>query len=471
MSPTLSSPSESAPARHPDTIAVHAGMAGVTASGSHVPTIDLSTTNPLTGIESGGDSYENLATGGTPNPGDSAVYQRLWQPGVARFEGGLSALEGSAGTVAFASGMAALTAVLIACMTAGKPHVVALRPLYGGTDHVLATGLLGTTVTWVDADDVADAIRPDTGLVLLESPANPTLELTDIRAVSDAAGTVPVMVDNTFATPVLQRPIESGATLVMHSATKYLGGHGDAMGGTVSGPEEWMVRLRQVRALTGGLMHPFGAYLLQRGLRTLPVRVRAQQATAALVAERLVGHPAISRVLYPGLPGQDPQGLIGRQSSGAGALIALDLAGGFAAAARFTEACSLITHAVSLGGIDSLVQHPASLTHRPVEASARPGAGIVRISIGLEHANDLMEDILQALEAALGDATVDLAAQLRNADAPAAAAALMSAVADGATATDVATAAPVRVSVATPRSGSPLSSPQALEKNHALSLI
>jgi len=437
-------------------------MAGVTASGSHVPTIDLSTTNPLADIEAGGDSYENLATGGTPNPGDSAVYQRLWQPGVARFEDGLSALEGSAGTVAFASGMAALTAVLIACVTAGKPHVVALRPLYGGSDHVLATGLLGTSVTWVGADGVADAIRPNTGLVLLESPANPTLEMTDIRAVVDAAGAVPVMVDNTFATPVLQRPIESGATLVMHSATKYLGGHGDAMGGTISGPEEWMVRLRQVRALTGALMHPFGAYLLQRGLRTLPVRVRAQQTTAALVAERLVGHPAIARVLYPGLPGQDPRGLIGRQSSGAGALMALDLAGGFDAAARFTEACSLITHAVSLGGIDSLVQHPASLTHRPVEASARPGAGIVRISIGLEHANDLIEDILRALEAALGDSVVDVTApDLVATDAAAL-------TAQTAAAPAVAAALPAATA---PRSGSPLSSPQALEKNHALSLI
>jgi len=375
-------------------------MEGVADSGSHVPTIDLSTTNPLTGVESGGESYENLATGGDLVPGESAVYQRLWQPGVARLEDGLSALEGAGGTVAFATGMAALAAVLIASVAAGKSHVVALRPIYGGTDHVLATGLLGTTVTWVNADGVADAIRPDTGLVILETPANPTLELTDIRAVVDAAGRVPVLVDNTFATPVLQRPIESGATLVLHSATKYLGGHGDAMGGTVSGPQDWIVRLRQVRAVTGGILHPFGAYLLHRGLRTLPLRVLAQQAAAADVAVRLVGHPALSRVLYPGLPGQDPQGLIGRQTVGAGALIALEFAGGYDAAARFTEACSLITHAVSLGGIDSLVQHPASLTHRPVEAHAKPGAGIVRVSIGLEDVEDLVADILRALEAA-----------------------------------------------------------------------
>ncbi|MGO4103165.1 PLP-dependent aspartate aminotransferase family protein [Leifsonia sp. YAF41] len=384
---------------HIETRAVHGGMRGVAAGGSHVPVIDLSTTNPLAGVESGGDSYENLATGGDLGEGDSAVYQRLWQPGVARFEESLSALEGTEGTVAFATGMAALSAVLIAAVAAKTPHIVALRPLYGGTDHVLASGLLGTDVTWTDVAGVAAAIRPDTGLVILETPANPTLELTDIRAVVDAAGTVPVLVDNTFATPVLQRPLESGATLVLHSATKYLGGHGDVMGGTVSGPTEWIVRLRQVRALTGGLLHPFAAYLLHRGLRTLPVRVRAQQDTAGEVARRLVGHPALNRVLYPGLPGQDPAGLIGRQTSGAGSLIALDLAGGFDAAVRFTEACELITHAVSLGGIDSLVQHPASLTHRPVEASARPSAGVVRISIGLEHADDLTADILRALDA------------------------------------------------------------------------
>ncbi|MDJ0348208.1 PLP-dependent aspartate aminotransferase family protein [Cryobacterium sp. PH29-G1] len=384
------------PSSHIETLAVHAGMDGLTEAGVHVPGIDLSTTNPLQGVDSGGESYENLATGGTPRPGDSAVYQRLWQPGVARFETALAALEQAEGTVAFATGMAALTATLIATVTAGKPHIVALRPLYGGTDHVLASGLLGTTVTWTDLAGVTAAIRSDTGLVILETPANPTLELTDIRAVVAAAGDVPVLVDNTFATPVLQRPLEFGATLVLHSATKFLGGHGDAMGGTVSGPEAWMMRLRQVRALTGGLLQPFNAYLLHRGLRTLPVRVRAQQATAGDIASRLSEHPALVRVLYPGLPGQDPLGLIGRQCAGAGSLLALDL-GGYAAAERFTEALRLITHAVSLGGVDSLVQHPASLTHRPVAADARPAAGIVRLSIGLEHVDDLMDDILTAL--------------------------------------------------------------------------
>jgi cystathionine gamma-synthase/methionine-gamma-lyase len=382
-----------------ESIAVHAGMDGVTESGSHVPHIDFSTTNPLPSIEFGGDSYENLATGGDLAEGASAVYQRLWQPGVARLEDALAALEGSERAVAFSTGMAALSACLISTVAAGKPHIVALRPIYGGTDHVLDTSLLGTEVTWVDQDHVAEAIRSDTGMVIFETPANPTLELVDIRHIVAQAGTVPVMVDNTFATPVLQRPLEHGATLVLHSATKYIGGHGDVMGGLVATNMEWAKRLRGVRALTGGLLHPLAAYMLHRGLRTLPVRVRAHQSTAFELAKRLEGNPKIERVMYPGLAGQDPKGLIGQQMHGAGGLVTLDIKGGYLAAQRFVEACRLITHAVSLGGVDTLIQHPASLTHRPVASEAKPGAGIVRLSIGLEHIDDLYEDIIGALEA------------------------------------------------------------------------
>jgi cystathionine gamma-synthase/methionine-gamma-lyase len=373
-------------------------MEGVAESGSHVPTIDLSTTNPLPDVERGGDSYENLATGGDLVPGASAVYRRLWQPGVARFEESLASLELAEGAVAFSSGMAALAACLIATVSAGKPHIVAIRPIYGGTDHVLENGLLGTEVTWCTEDTVAAAIRPDTGMVILESPANPSLELVDIRHIVDQAGDVPVMVDNTFATPVLQRPIEHGATLVMHSATKYIGGHGDAMGGIVATNREWMTRLRQVRALTGGLLGPFEAYLMHRGIRTMPVRVRAQQATAGELAQRLTAHPMVERVHYPGLPGQDPAGLLGRQMEGPGALVTLDIVGGYEGATRFIEGLRLVSHAVSLGGIDSLAQHPASLTHRPVIAAAKPGAGMVRLSIGLENVEDLYEDIAAALD-------------------------------------------------------------------------
>ncbi len=387
--------------QHLETRAVHAGMEGLAATGSHVPPIDLSTTNPLPSVEAGGDAYESLAAGHDLAPGQSAVYQRLWQPGVARFEEALADLEGTSRAVAFASGMAALSACLVASVAHGRPHVVALRPLYGGSDHVLASGLLGTSVTWCRSQgEIAAAIRPDTGLVVLETPANPTCELVDVAAVVAAAGDVPVLVDNTFATPVLQQPALHGARLVLHSATKYLGGHGDVVGGVVACDEEWAARLRPVRALTGGVLHPFGAYLLHRGLKTLPVRVRAQQATAAALAERLAAHDAVLEVHYPS-PARDPHGVLGRQMHGTGSIVALDLRGGYDAAATFVESVELATHAVSLGGVDTLVQHPASLTHRPVAPQARPGAGIVRVSVGLEHLDDLTVDLLQALDASL----------------------------------------------------------------------
>lgn len=384
---------------HPETRMVHGGMDGLTEAGVHVPAIDLSTTNPVNDVATGGDSYESLASGHPLKDGDSAVYQRLWQPGVARFETALADLENADEGVAFATGMAALTATLLAAVDAGTPHIVAVRPLYGGSDHLLESGLLGTSVTWASEDGIRDAIRPDTGLVIIETPANPSLDLVDIAAVVDAAGEVPVLVDNTFCTPVLQRPIDHGAALVLHSATKYLGGHGDAMGGIIAANTQWATRLRRVRAITGALLHPMGAYLLHRGLRTLAVRIRSAQDTASELARRLRSRPEIAQLHYPGLPGGDPRGLVGRQMDGGGAMIALELAGGFDAARTFVEHCDLIVHAVSLGGPDTLIQHPASLTHRPVAASAKPGDGLVRLSVGLEHVDDLARDLFTALDA------------------------------------------------------------------------
>ncbi|RKF28503.1 trans-sulfuration enzyme family protein [Micromonospora globbae] len=378
-----------------DTRAVHAGRDDLTALGVHVPPIDLSTTNPLPSVDVGGDAYENLAGGNPLTPGDSAVYQRLWNPTVARFENALADLEGTAASVAFASGMAALTATVLAATRDGRRHVVAVRPLYGGTDHVLATGLLGTTVTWARPDQVADAVRPDTALVVVETPANPTLELVDIAALADAAGPVPLLVDNTVATPVLQQPARHGAALVLHSATKSIGGHGDVLAGVVACDTDWAARLRQVRAVTGAILHPLGAYLLHRGLQTLPVRVRAQQATAEKLAGWLAGHPAVVRVHHPSA--HDPAGLVGRQMTGTGSLLAVEVRGGAPAAATVAGACRLITHAVSLGGVDTLIQHPASLTHRPVEGDAKPAGGLLRISVGLEDPEDLRADLDQAL--------------------------------------------------------------------------
>ena len=283
-------------------------------------------------------------------------------------------------------------------MAAGKKHVVAVRPLYGGSDHVLASGVLGTEVTFTTPEGVRAALRPDTGLVILETPANPSLELVDIARLAAAADGVPLLVDNTFASPVLQQPLSHGATLVLHSATKFLGGHGDAMGGVVATSPEWATRLRQVRAVTGGILTPWPAYLLHRGLATLPVRVRAQQATAQKVAAALAGHGLVRRVLYPGLPECDPQGLVGTQMSGPGSLLAFEL-GSAEHAERIPSAVGMITHAVSLGGIDTLIQHPAGLTHRPVAAEAKPHAGLLRVSVGLEDPSDIVADLVQAIEA------------------------------------------------------------------------
>lgn len=387
----------SAEPRDLDTLAVHAGRDDLTGLGVHALPIDLSTTNPLPDVDAGGMSYENLAGGGVPGPGDPYVYARLWNPTVARFEQAVAALEGAEQAVAFASGMAATTAALLSMRTAGRSHVVAVRPLYGGTDHLLDTGLLGTSVTFAAPDRIHEAITPETGLVFVESPGNPTLELLDLEAVVAAAGAVPVLVDNTFATPVLQRPLRHGAVFVLHSATKFLGGHGDAVGGVIATDPERAAALRRIRAITGSILHPLAAYLLHRGLATLPLRVRHQQATAIEIARYMQTQQSVDRVFHPSLPACDPLGLVGTQMAGPGALLAFEMAGGYEAAASVAKRVRLITHAVSLGGVDSLIQHPAAVTHRPVAAAAKPHAGVLRLSVGLESPADLIDDLSQAL--------------------------------------------------------------------------
>ncbi len=379
-----------------DTRAVHAGREDLTELGVHALPIDLSTTYPLPDILSGGDAYETMASGHPLPEHGGGVYARLWNPTVARFETALANLEGAQAAVAFSTGMAAMTAALMSfTTTAGKPHVVAVRPLYGGTDHILATGLLGTEVTFCSSDEVAGAIRPDTGLVMMETPANPTLELVSINKVVAQAGEVPVLVDNTFATPVLQNPLAEGAALSLHSATKYLGGHGDVMGGVIACSEELATKIRPIRAITGALLHPLAAYLLHRGLTTLPVRVRTQQEHARQVAAWLAEQPQVAEVFYPGM-NPDPDGVLNGQMRGTGAMVSVRLAGGFEAADAVTGATKLFTHAVSLGGVDSLIENPAALTHRVVADDAKPAGGVLRMSIGLEDPADLIADLAQA---------------------------------------------------------------------------
>ncbi|NHZ73176.1 MAG: PLP-dependent transferase [Nitrospirae bacterium] len=384
-----------------ETNAVHAGHQDFSQKGVHAPPLDLSSTYPLSDLGEATASLDAMAHG--CHPEGNPVYARLHNPTVDRFEQALAGLEMAEEAVAFSSGMAAITASLMTARERGG-HVVAIRPLYGGTDHLLSSGLLGLEVTWAKPTQVAESIRPDTALVVMETPANPTLELVDIAAVVEQAGTVPVLVDSTFATPVLQRPLELGATFSLHSATKFLGGHGDVVAGVVATNDEWACALRRVRVVTGGLLHPLGAYLLHRGLQTLPLRVKAAQATAQELALRLLDHPSVERVMFPGLPGCDPHQLLGRQMAGPGALLAFEIRGGRQKAAKILQGVRLLTPAVSLGSVDSLIQHPAGLTHHVVAPEARESCGIseglLRISVGLENVEDLWADLSVALDLA-----------------------------------------------------------------------
>ncbi|RJQ75740.1 PLP-dependent transferase [Pseudonocardiaceae bacterium YIM PH 21723] len=380
------------------TMAVHAGRNDLARLGVHAPPLDLSSTYPLLDHEQGGLDLGTFADGAATagNP----VYSRLHNPTVARFENALAELEGTDEAVAYASGMAAITAVI---MASARAHVIALRPIYGGTDHLLGCGLLSPEVTYINGiEQLAGALRPDTGLILLETPANPCLDMIDIAEVVRIAGEVPVAVDNTFATPILQNPAKHGAAYVIHSATKYLSGHGDVLGGVVACSAELAGPLRQIRILTGSVLHPLAGYLLHRGLPTLPLRVLAAQHNAGILAERLATHPAVAAVHYPGLPGADAYGLLGSQLSGAGSIISFET---YSDPIPVIEKLNLITPAVSLGSVDTLIQHPASLTHRLVPEQARRESGIspllLRLAVGIEDANDLWADLDTALNLVL----------------------------------------------------------------------
>ena len=378
---------------HQRTLSVHAGRTiPREAAAAHVPPLDFSTTYRIHDAVAAEASLDAMVQGAPPS--GNAVYARLHNPTVAGFEAALARLEGADTAVAFASGMAAITAVVLAVRDAGD-EVVAVRPLYGGTDHLLTEGLLGTRVVWVDAEHVGDAVGPDTALVFLETPANPTLQTVEIRSVVEQAGSVPVAVDSTFATPILQNPLAQGATFAVHSATKFIGGHGDALGGVVATSERRARRLRQVRIATGAVLGPVPAWLLHRGLQTLPVRVRAQEATALDVVAALRADPRVSRVYYPRL--------VAGQMRGTGSLVSFELPGGQDAADTVMASLKLVTPAVSLGSVDTLIQRPAALTHRVVDADARSAGGIpdglLRLSVGLEAASDLLEDLDQALDA------------------------------------------------------------------------
>ncbi|PWC44948.1 aminotransferase class V-fold PLP-dependent enzyme [Azospirillum sp. TSO22-1] len=339
------------------------------------------------------------------------IYGRTRNPTQALLEARVADLEGAEAGLAVASGMAAISATLWTLLEAGDTVVIDTT-LYGNSFALFVRGLtrFGIRVEVADftnLDDLARALALRPKLVHFETPANPNLRVVDIAAVSELAhgADALVMVDNTFATPVLQRPIEHGADLVVHSATKFLGGHGDLIAGVVAGPKAIIDRVRGhgLRYLTGATIAPLTAFLLLRGLKTLELRVERHSASAAAVAALLAEHPAVRWVGYPGLPDSPGHAVARRQMSGFGGLVSCELEGGIEAGVRFMNRLVLATRAVSLGDAETLVQHPASMTHATytAEERARHGIsdGLVRLSIGLENLPDIQEDILQALDA------------------------------------------------------------------------
>jgi len=338
---------------------------------------------------------------------DLYLYTRYANPTLRELEETLATLEGGDSALVFASGMAAMTTALLSLVKAGD-EILASASLYGGTTRLVRDVLpaLGVGSRFVPPADLTrvDALAgPKTRVVVLETPTNPVLSIVDIQAVAAAAHArgLAVVVDNTFATPVLQRPLALGADIVMHSLTKALAGHSDLVGGALVGSRERIDGARSMLKVLGGCMDPHAAYLALRGLKTLHLRVARQCENALALALHLEGHPKISRVLYPGLPSHPGHAVARRQMSGFGGVVALVLRGGLPAAGRFYDGLGLIARAVSLGGVESLVSLPVHTSHYGYTDEQLAAAGIdpgtVRVSLGVEDAADILEDVDRAL--------------------------------------------------------------------------
>jgi cystathionine gamma-synthase/cystathionine gamma-lyase len=376
-----------------DTLAVHAGQPPDPVSGAVMTPIVLASTFAQNG----------------PGNHKGYEYSRSGNPTRNALEACLAALEGGKHGFSFSSGLGA-TATILHTLAPGD-HVLCGDDVYGGTFRLLDKVMkpLGITYTMTDMRDAASvraAMRKETRMVWMETPTNPMLKVFDIAAVAAIArgAGVPLVVDNTFATPVLQRPLELGATAVVHSATKYLNGHSDVVGGAmVTSDEALAERVRFLQNAMGAVPSPFDCYLILRGLKTLGVRVRQQCASAAVIASKLEWHAGVARVYYPGLASHPDHALAARQMRAPGAMISLEVTGGLAAAVRFLSRLQIFACAESLGGVESLAEHPAIMTHASVPETARRALGIsdgfVRLSVGLEAEADLWADIDRALAA------------------------------------------------------------------------
>jgi len=382
---------------HDETIAIRSGRAenGQALAPSLVPTTTFVVPDAAAGRE--------MATQTAP----TEFYSRHGNPTVRNFEDAIADLEGAEAARAFASGMGAVTAVVLGLCSSGD-HVVSQRQIYSQSQLLLTTVCprFGIDVTLVDCTEpgaFAAAVRPGkTTLVLAESPANPRLDLVDLEEVGAIAGPITVM-DSTFATPLAQRPLEYGFDLVLHSATKAIGGHNDASLGVVAGTAELIQWVWSFAILQGANASPWDAMNGLRGLRTLGVRLRRQSESAQQLAEALEAHDAVAEVRYPGLDSHPQRDLAKRQMAIAGGVLAFEVAGGRDAGRTFVDAVELAQMATSLGGPETLVTHPASTTHvglTPEELEAAGiGEGTIRVSVGLEHPDDIVADFAQALDA------------------------------------------------------------------------
>lgn len=370
--------------------------------------------DPLTGATSfpvyQTSTYGQEEIGGKP----TYCYSRTGNPTRTALEANLAALEGGRFGLAFASGMAAINNVLN--LLKEGDHVVACEDLYGGAYRIFTKlyRKFGVAFTFTDAtrpENVRSAIRPNTRLLWLETPSNPLLRVTDIAACAELAAHngILVVVDNTFATPVLQRPLTLGADIVVHSTTKYLNGHADVIGGAlITDREELHQELKFFQNCVGAIPSPHDCYLTLRGIKTLQLRVRHQCQTAQRLAETLLARPEVARVHFPGLSDHPQREVVERQMQGPGAVVTFELRGGEAAARRLVKGCQLWTLAESLGGVKALLCHPPTMTHAAVEPEIRRsvgiGDGLIRLSPGLEDAEDLIADLAEGLRAASAEA-------------------------------------------------------------------
>ncbi len=382
------------------TLAVHAGESPCLATGALDTPIYQSTTFVSA------DSDEMAAVYGEQKFG--YMYTRYGNPTIRALEEKVAALEGGEAALAFSTGMAAISSAILGYVKAGD-HVVAARSLYGAAYNFLNTKLprFGAATTFVPSSRIEDfekAIQSNTRLIYFETPSNPILAIVDIAALAAMANQrgIPTMIDNTFASPALQRPIPLGVTVSVHSATKYLCGHGDAMGGMVIGPKDYIsLLIHEVIRDFGGVISPFNAWLILRGIRTLHLRVPAHCSNAQKVAEFLAQHPHVEHVNYPGLPSHPGHAIARRQMSAFGAMISFEVKGGYEGGKKVMDRVKIFARAASLGDTRSLIVHSASTSHRAVPRDQRLAIGItdglVRLSVGVEAGEDLIADLDQAL--------------------------------------------------------------------------